>query len=120
MLKSIKKIFRQPNRYNFKLTYTIDDIYEELYDTRLDLTLNTKSSTQMYHSSKSFRPLIRSDRMQKADMQHPYQTLADHKSSSPRTAYSPRTNNKPITCEACGLTQRELHQLLCHIQIKAP
>ena len=47
MVKSINKFFRQLNHHNLTLTYTIDNIYEELYDTRLDLTLNRKSSTQL-------------------------------------------------------------------------
>ena len=109
MVKSINNFFNQPNHHNLKLTHTIDDIYEELYDTSLDLALNTKFLTQMYHSPKPFTPLIRSGRIQKTDTQHPYQTLTDHKFSPPRTTYSSRTDNKHITCEACGLTQRELH-----------
>ena len=47
-------------------------------------------------------------------MQRPYQTSVDHRSSSPRT------DNKPTTCEACCLTQHEIHQLLHHIYTKDP
>ena len=118
MVKSINKFFRQPNHHTLTLTCTIDDIYEELYDTKIDLTLTTKSSTQMFHSPKPSTPHIRSGRMQKSDMKHPHSTLADH--NSHRSAYPPRSDNSPLTCEACGLTQRELHQLLRHIHTKDP
>ena len=63
MVKSINKFFCQPNHHTLTLTCTIDNIYEELYDTEIDLTLTTKSSTQMFHSPKSSTPHIRFGRM---------------------------------------------------------
>ena len=51
-------------------------------------------------------------------MKHPHHILANH--TPFRSTYSSRSDNTPITCEACGLTQRELHQLLRHIHTKDP
>ena len=114
MLKLTNKLFRQLNHHNITLTCNIDDTYQELYDTRLDLNLHTKSLTQMYHSPKPLTLHIRSSRIQKTDTKHHYKPLTDHKSSSSRT------DDKPITCEEDGLTQREFHQLLHHIYTKDP
>ena len=99
MLKLTNKFFRQLNHHNITLTCNIDDTYQELYDTRLDLTLHTKSLTQIYHSPKPLTLHICSSRIQKTDTKHHYKPLTDHKSSSSRT------DNKPLTCEEDGLTQ---------------
>ena len=52
--------------------------------------------------------------MQKIDAKLYYQPMTDHILSSPRA------DNKPLTYESCGLTQRTLRKLLYHIHTQDP